>query len=356
MERNTILIVDDVEVNRLLLQEMFTGIYKVSHAQNGREAIEVLKRDYSHIAAILLDLEMPVMNGFEFLEATSTMTEAEKIPIIVVTVDDTNTSQLRVLDYGVADLIRKPYDARIVLKRVKNAITLFEYQERLEEFLEQQTVRLEEKENELARVNEGLIDALSSIVEFRDYETGEHVQRIKDYTRILCETMVSKYPDCGISQNDIKYIVSASAMHDIGKIAISDTILLKPGKLDTEEFETIKTHTCKGAEILDKVEILNSEAYMKYCRNICMYHHEKYDGKGYPLGLKGEEIPIEAQIVSIADVFDALVSKRCYKDAYSVETTRQMILDGECGQFSDRIIDCFITCFDLFKEVALGNN
>lgn len=356
MKRDTILIVDDIEINRLLLEEIFKDLYNVIHASNGIEALEAIKKDTNRIAAIMLDLEMPVMNGFEFLKKFILMPDGERIPVIVVTVDDTNSSQLKVLDYGVSDIIKKPYNPLIVQKRVKNAVNLFAYKEELEHKVRIQGYELEEKERELDRINESLIDALSSIVEFRDLETGEHVQRIKDYTRVLCYAMVEKYPNCGIDKEQIDYIVRASAMHDIGKIAIPDAILLKPGKLTPEEFDVIKTHTVKGGEILDKVELLNSEEYVNYCRNICLYHHEKFDGRGYPRGLKGNEIPIEAQIVSIADVFDALVSKRVYKDAYSIEETVDMIKRGECGQFSDEIMDCFVSSLPVLKEIALQSH
>ena len=356
MKRDTILIVDDIEINRLLLEEIFKEMYQVIHASNGIEALEAIKKDTNRIAAILLDLEMPVMNGFDFMKKFYLMPDGERIPVIVVTVDDTNSSQLKVLDYGVADIIKKPYNPLVVKKRVKNAINLFTYKEELERKVRITSNALEEKERELDRVNECLIDALSSIVEFRDLETGEHVQRIKDYTRVICYAMVEKYPECGIDKNQIDYIVRASAMHDIGKIAIPDAILLKPGRLTPEEFEIIKGHTVKGGEILDKVELLNNEEYVKYCRNICLYHHEKYDGKGYPKGLKGNDIPLEAQIVSIADVFDALISKRVYKDAYSIDETVEMIKRGECGQFSDEIMDCFISSLPVLKEIALQSN
>ena len=352
MKRDAVLIIDDMEVNRILLAEIFKGMYRIFQAENGEEGLKVLKENSEKIACILLDLEMPVMSGFEFLEKFSKLVEYEKIPVLVVTVDVSSESQLRVLDYGVSDFVAKPFNPKIILKRVKNAVSLFEYRSRLEGMVESQTFRIEEKERELASVNQGIVDALSTVVEFRDLETGEHVQRIKTYTRIMCDALINYYPEAGVNEQNAELIVNASAMHDIGKIAIPDAILLKPGKLTREEFEVIKTHSTKGAEILDRVNIISNTEYLRYCRNIILYHHEKYDGKGYPKGLTGEEIPIEAQIVSIADVFDALVSKRIYKDPYSIQASYQMILDGECGQFSERILDCFKKSFFRFEEVA----
>lgn len=355
MKRDTLLVVDDIEVNRLLLEEIFRNQYKVIHAANGEEALEMLKEHYQRLAAIMLDLQMPVMDGYQFLEHSSHMPEAECVPVIVVTVDDTNASQLRVLDFGVADVIRKPYNPKVVSKRVKNVVSLYEYREILEHVVEKQTYALKEKETELHSLNERLVEALSSVVEFRDVETGEHVQRIKKYTQILCEVMLANYPDCGLTRDKIELIVSAAALHDVGKIAIPDAILLKPGKLTPEEFDVIKTHTTKGGELLDRIDINSNPEYMDYCKNIALYHHEKYDGRGYPRGLKEEEIPLEAQIVSVADVFDALVSKRIYKDAYSTRESYEMILRGECGKFSERVMDCFRKSFFRFEETALNS-
>lgn len=353
MKRNTVLIVDDEEINRLLLAEIFKNAYKVLEAENGMQAIEVLKTAYEEIATILLDIEMPEMNGFQFLDKISALPEAEDIPVIMITADDSNEAQIRAFDRGVSDIIKKPCHPRVVLKRVKNVSALFEYKERLEEMVAEQTLRIAKQTETLKHVNENLIDSLSSVVEFRDLETGEHTQRIKDYTRVMCDVMMKNYPECGLTEHSSALVVSAAAMHDIGKISIPDAILLKPGKLDHEEFEIIKTHTTKGARFLDRVNFISDTEYLEYCKNIALYHHEKYDGKGYPEGLKGEEIPIEAQIVSIADVFDALVSKRVYKDAFSVEEAKNMIVNGECGQYSERILDCFDKSFVSFKWIAL---
>jgi response regulator RpfG family c-di-GMP phosphodiesterase len=200
------------------------------------------------------------------------------------------------------------------------------------------------EENRIKRhdTNKQIIEVLSTIVEYRDLESGEHIRRIEDLSEILLRTYTAKNPDDGFTEEEIKIIVAASAMHDIGKIAISDTILLKPGKLTREEYDSMKEHTIKGSELVNTVASIQDQDYARYCYEICRYHHERYDGNGYPDGLAGDEIPIAAQIVSVADVYDALVSKRCYKDAYSKEQAFQMILNGECGVFSDRILQCFI--------------
>lgn len=352
MLKDTILVADDEEVNRLILEEILKSEYNVICVDNGEEALGVIQMKHECIVAVLLDLEMPVMNGYQVLDELMNIPEANGIPIVVETAEDNIDAQLKVFDYGVTDVVSKPYNQKILLKRMRNVITLNEYRRQLESTVEEKTNALNAKVEELARINSELLDALSSVVEFRDLETGEHIKRIKDYTNIICNTMLDMYPDCGLTTHKAELITSASAMHDIGKIAIPDAILLKPGKLSAEEFEVIKSHTTKGVQLLDTLQIIADSEYLTYCKNICLYHHEKYDGKGYPEGLKGEEIPIEAQIVSIADVFDALVSKRVYKDAYSIDEAWNMIKNGECGLFSDKILSVFDACFQRFKIIA----
>lgn len=351
MKRDSILIVDDEAINRIILEEIFQTAYNVLQAGNGKEALEVLRGNHSRVAAILLDIEMPEMNGFAFLDEKAKIQNIAPIPVIVVTADDTNANHLKAYERGVYDVVRKPYHPKIVFRRVKNIVSLFAYQERLEDTVEEQNYRLEEQERNFARVNEKLLESLSAVVEFRDSETGEHIQRIKQYTEIICYKMLELYPGAGLDEHKINLIVSAAPLHDIGKICIPDSILLKPGRLTPEEFDVIKTHSEKGASMLSKIQLINSNEYLEYCKNICLYHHEKYDGKGYPKGLIGEEIPLEAQIVSIADVFDALVSKRVYKDAVSIDEAAQMIIDGECGAFSERLLDCFKASMDYFRRI-----
>lgn len=352
MKRDSILVVDDEVINRMILEQIFKPEFNILHAENGLEAIEVVKTHYMRLAAILLDIEMPKMNGFEFLAAMDKMQEGIGIPVIVVTADNTSDAQLKAYEHGVADIIKKPYNPKIAVKRVNNIVSLYAYQRGLESAVERQAFMLEEQERNIARINENLLDTLSAFVEFRDSETGEHVLRIKTYTKMLGEKMMEFYPEVGLTEHSIKLIASASSLHDIGKICIPDAILLKPGKLTGEEFEVIKTHTLKGAKMLDKLQLISGSEYLRYCRNICMYHHEKYDGGGYPEHLKGDNIPIEAQLVSIADVFDALVSKRVYKEAITADEAAEMIRHGECGMFSDKLLRCFDACFEDFKQFA----
>ena len=239
-----------------------------------------------------------------------------------------------------ADFVHRPFDNRLVRKRVRNVVSLYQYQEELEQKVEKQTSvlrkqfrLLQQQAESLRRSKEKVIDILGTVVEYRNLESGEHIKRVKGYTRILAERLQQDYPEYELTQERIEVIVAASALHDVGKIAIPDSILLKPGKLTQEEFEYMKSHTTKGCEILNSIEDAWDEEYKKVSYVICRHHHERYDGKGYPDGLKGEDIPITAQIVSIADVYDALVNERVYKSAFSKEKAFQMIVTGECGVF-----------------------
>lgn len=225
------------------------------------------------------------------------------------------------------------------MRRALNIIELYEQRNDMEKALLSKTREVMEFQRKLEKNNEFLINALSSVVEFRSLESGEHIQRVKCFSKIILEKWKELNPDCGFSEEDIKLMVEASALHDIGKIGIPDKILLKPGRLTAEEFDTMKTHTTIGCELLERFKQEDSDFY-RYCRDICRYHHERYDGGGYPDGLVGEEIPIWAQIVSVVDVYDALVSPRVYKDPYDIDTAFNMIYDGECGTFSPKVLDC----------------
>jgi putative two-component system response regulator len=226
------------------------------------------------------------------------------------------------------------------MRRAKNIMELFEHRISIENELENRTKELVESQKKLEQNNEFLINALSSVVEFRSLESGEHINRVRYFTKLFLKYIMQFYPKYGITEKQAQLIVSASALHDIGKIAIPDSILLKPGRLTPAEFEEMKKHTIYGCEILDRFKQDDNE-FFRYCYDICRYHHERYDGNGYPDKLKGNQIPIWAQIVSIVDVFDALISKRVYKQAYPVAEAEQMILGGECGVFSPELLDCF---------------
>ena len=332
--RQKILLVDDSEMNRAILCEMLGKDYDILEAGNGQDGLELLREYGASISLMLLDIVMPMMDGFEVLNAMAKENLLDDIPVIMISSEDSDDIIRKAYELGVSDYISRPFDAKIVYRRVFNTITLYTKQRRLVSLVTDQ-IREKEKNNNM------MVTILSHIVEFRNGESGAHVLHIRRLTeRILKELIrvTNRYP---LTADQRELIVMASALHDIGKIAIDEKILNKPGRLTPEEFEVIKTHTVVGAEILDKLNIIyRDEAMVRTAREICRWHHERYDGRGYPDGLKGDEIPISAQVVALADVYDALVSERVYKKAYSHEVAVQMILSGECGAFNPLLLEC----------------
>ena len=339
-ERDTLLIADDVMINREMLKDIFEGKYKILEAANGEEAIELLENNKDKIALLFLDLVMPKKTGLDVMHYMSLNDMINIIPVIMITGEATVESDVRAYELGAADIIYKPFEPEVVIRRAKNIIELYQHRISIENELELRTKELYESKKKLEENNNFLVNALSSIVEFRSLESGEHIQRVKSFTRIMLKHWRALYGQKQFKDEQIELIVDASALHDIGKIAIPDVILLKPGKLTDEEYAEMKKHTIYGCLMLEKFKQEENEFY-RYCYDICRYHHERYDGRGYPDGLKGEEIPVWAQIVSIVDVFDALINKRVYKDSFSIDEAFAMIHNGECGCFSTKLLDCF---------------
>lgn len=351
MLKQKILIVDDEEVNRLILSGLFEEEYEILQADNGKAAIAQIEGN-SDIVLVLLDIVMPIMNGFGVLEYMSGQEILQKIPVILITGETVLDSDDKAYAYGVADVIHKPFYPHIVRRRAKNIIELYLNKYHMEERLKEQEEEIRAQEKKLREGNEFMIDALSSVVEFRSLETGEHVRRIKYFTRIMLKYLIKYFPSYGLTEEQIDEIARASALHDIGKIGIPDAILMKPGRLTPEEFEIMKTHTTIGCELLEKFHKDPSDEFYKCCYEICRYHHERWDGNGYPDHLVGDQIPIAAQIVAVADVYDALVSPRVYKSPYANNIAYEMILNGECGQFSPDVIECFMLAKEDFFNVV----
>ena len=347
--REKILIVDDVATNRDILSVMLGEIYPdIIEANDGENAIEMVEKYVNDISVILLDLIMPKKSGYEVLEYMIQKNLLEKIPVLIISGESSLEAERKCLNLGVADFIRKPFDKVSVQKRVKNTADLYRYKSELEKkvvsqnaALNKQNKLLNEQAVKLRENNEKILDLLGNVVEYRNLESGEHIKRVKKLTRILAEEMAKNYKEYGLDSHKVDIIVAASAMHDIGKIAIKDSVLLKPGRLTDDEFEYMKSHTTKGCDILQNVENAWDKEYGLASYEICRHHHERFDGRGYPDGLMGDDIPISAQIVSIADVYDALVSERVYKEAYDSETAFRMIMNGECGVFSPKLMVCF---------------
>ena len=334
MGKQKILIVDDSEINRALLAEILEEQYEITEAENGSEAISLLSKRRSDFSLLLLDIIMPDMNGFEVLAYINNYHWNDSLAVMMISADDSPANIKRAYELGAFDYISRPFDPIIVQRRISNTMLLFARQQRLEKIITDQ-FQEQDKNNEL------MISILSHIVEFRNGESGLHVLHVNTITKRLLEQLVRVTDEYSLSPVDISLISTASALHDIGKISISDSILNKPGRLTEEEFEEIKTHTVIGANMLSDLPIEQQEApLVKVASEICRWHHERYDGKGYPDGLKGEEIPIAAQVVSLADVYGALISERCYKKAYSYKKALNMILEGQCGAFNPTLLLC----------------
>lgn len=349
MGKQTILIVDDSEMNRDLLIDILEDQYDLIEAENGVKAIEILAEQREAISLVLLDIMMPEMDGFGVLSHIYQNHWNESFAVIMISADDSPVNIKRAYDLGAFDYISRPFDAAIVQRRISNTMCLYVRQKHLEQLVIEQFY---ENENN----NRLMIAILSHIVEFRNGESGAHVLHVNQITELLLKQLILHTDQYPLSQSDITLIGMASSLHDIGKIAISEEVLNKPGRLTDEEFEIIKTHAAIGADILLSLPAdQQSVPLVRMAFEICRWHHERYDGKGYPDGLKGDDIPIAAQVVALADVYDALTSERCYKKAYSHEDALNMILDGQCGSFNPLLLQCLQEITTVLKQELTKN-
>jgi len=341
--RDKLLIMDDEPINVELLANLFADEYQTVAAADGAEALEQFKKHENSLIAVLLDIQVKKgdMTGYEALKVLNEAGKTSEVPVIMITASNDMETAYSCYSAGAMEFIGKPIDARVARKRIMNMIELYSGREKLKERLEFSEQRLRESRDELERFNENFIDTISDVVEFRDMESGQHVKRVKGLTRIMAEAYAVLYPERGLQPHEIELIEKASALHDIGKISIPDHVLLKPGKLTAEEWEIMKQHTTKGCVILSRLSNLQDAEHYKIAYDIVRHHHERYDGKGYPDGLKGEEIPLSARLVSVADVYDALTADRVYRRALDRETAHRMITEGECGVFDPKLIGCF---------------
>lgn len=331
--KQQLLIIDDSEINRDILCEILEEDYRILQAENGEEGLALLQEHTSDIALVLLDILMPGLDGFDVLNMMNVNHWIEEIPVIVISSEKSNDYVRKAYELGASDYVSRPFDARMVYQRVYNIIKLYAKQKRLLSLVKDQIYE-NEKNNQI------MIGILSHIVEFRNGESGKHVLHINILTGLLLEKMAQKSEKYSVSSEEQYLITTASALHDIGKIGIDEKILNKPGRLTKDEFEIMKQHTVIGEEMLKQLDMYQDEDLVRIARQICRWHHERYDGKGYPDGLIGDEIPIAAQVVALADVYDALTSERVYKEAYTHEKAMEMILNGECGNFNPLLLQC----------------
>lgn len=338
-----VLVVDDSKMNRDILSEMLGDDYDIIEAVNGAEAVAILQKESVSISLVLLDIVMPVMNGYEVLSIMNNKHWIDDVPVIMISADDSLSSMRRAYELGITDFISRPFDALIVRHRVINTIMLYSKQKKLISMVADQIYEKEKSSNLM-------INVLSHIVEFRNGESGMHVLHVQLFTQTLLKQLVKITDKYNLTESDISLISRASALHDIGKISIPDEILNKPGRFTDEEFAIMKRHSLEGAKMLDNLAAYKDEPLVKVAYQICRWHHERYDGRGYPDGLKGDEIPISAQIVALADVYDALTSERVYKKAYSHEKAIDMILNNECGVFNPLLMECLKQSAEIIKK------
>ena len=349
MEKQKILIIDDSELNRALLIEILKNQYDVEEVGSGVEAIDILLQRRAEFSLLLLDIMMPGMDGFEVLTYINKHHWNDALAVIMISSDDSPANIRHAYDLGAFDYINRPFDSAIVRRRIANTMLLYTRQHHLEAIIAEQFYE-QEKNNRL------MISILSHIVEFRNGESGLHVLHVNTITKLLLKHLIQLTGQYSLSKRDIDLIAIASSLHDIGKIAIAEQILNKPGRLTAEEFDLIKSHSEIGAKMLLELPAQQQkEPIVKVAAEICRWHHERYDGRGYPDGLKGEEIPVSAQVVALADVYDALTSERCYKKAYSHNEALNMIFDGQCGAFNPILLKCLHEIADTF-ELELADN
>ncbi len=345
---NTMLIIDDDELNRDILANIFEAEHPILNAENGQEGLELLLAQREEICAILLDVVMPVMDGMSMLEQISALNIPREIPVFLITGETGGEILRRAYDLGVMDVINKPFEPHIVERRVNSVMELYAARNHFQEVVAQQTRDLREQNEQLSRLNMGIIEALATATEFRSEESGEHVRRIHDITLFfLSATPLAE----NYSEEDRRQISLAAILHDVGKISIPDAILNKPGKLTSEEFAAMQEHTVRGELLLNQIRQLHDLPFYEHAKSIVRHHHERWDGRGYPDKLCGDAIPLPAQIVSIADVYDALVSTRVYKPPFSHERAVEMITKGECGTFNPLLLEYFLRIAPLIEEL-----
>ncbi|WP_297211152.1 HD domain-containing phosphohydrolase [uncultured Flavonifractor sp.] len=335
---NTLLIVDDEEINRAILANLFESEYKIIQAEDGQAGLEAIQTYGEELSAILLDVVMPRLSGMELLRQLSRQGLTTRVPIFLITADVGGATMQEAYGLGVMDVIFKPVVPYVVQRRVNSVVELFCARRRLGAEVERQRDQLLFQTQQLAEMGMGMVEALSTAIEFRSDESGEHVRRIHDIT---CHLLRTTPLGEGLPDDQISLIGVGAITHDVGKISIPDAVLNKRGRLTPEEYELMKTHTIKGAELLSKIPQMREHSAYHYAYDIALHHHERWDGGGYPHHLVGNETPIWTQIVALADVYDALVSKRCYKDALAADVALEMIRTGQCGVFNPDLLACF---------------
>lgn len=351
--KKTIVIADDDEMNLEILRQIFETEYKVVTAHNGSDAIEIIIKYSEDTCCILLDINMPIFSGYQILQYIKRTRIAESVPIVLITAQSDKQTELNCYNLGAQAYITKPFNIKNVKQQIQNIIST--YQE-----LNKKIEEVELQRQRLAEYNSRMLEVVANLVEDRSEESGLHVKRVKEITRIIAKKYRDFFPECGFKNEYIDQLSEAAMLHDIGKIYISDTVLNKPGKLTPEERTIMEEHSEKGAKIINKyLSSVQDSVQLKLTEDICHYHHERYDGNGYPKKLKGDEIPLSAQIVSVADVYDALVTDRCYRKAFDYKTAYEMVIEGKCGVFNPKLLKCLkasLNDLENYSKMCKENN
>lgn len=353
MGKKKVMVIDDVELNRVILKEAFKNDYEVLEAENGALGLKKIKENQDEISAVFLDIIMPEMDGFGVLQEMNINALIQKIPVFLITTDATSGVIERAYDYGAVDVIPKPFNTMIIKRRVQNMIEFFEAKRQSDSDIVQIDQALQMQRADLNNSIGSLIGHVCEVIESRSAEESEHGNRVRKMTKALAKKFAERKPEFGLKENIIESIANASVLHDVGKVFVRDEILTKPEKLSVQEMEIIKTAPSHGAKLLNSVQGI-PEPFFTFAKEICRSHMERFDGKGYPDGLKGNQIPISAQLASLAEAYDVLVSKRVYKKAYSHDEAMKMIKDGECGAFNPDLLDCLDGVADEFKKISAG--
>ena len=353
------LVADSVEMNKSIINEIFSPQYEIVQVNSSEMAFNLWLQLKNNIAVALINEDIARNLPAEAVKTLDSLKIFENVPVILIVGNDSLRGRLQGLNLPYSDVVYSPVNPYIIQKRVANLVELYSHKHEMEQLIQKQTAKilsqnkaLRLQQRKINTINNDMLDTLSTVIEYRDVESGRHIHRIRKFTEVMLRALASKYPKYNMNEEKINLITSASSLHDIGKIAIPDSILLSPRRLTYEEFNIMKQHTIKGCDLLNQLDSVEKNDYFTYCYDICRYHHEKYDGKGYPDGLVGDQIPIWAQVVAVADCYDALTSERPYKAAFSHEQAVEMIRTGACGAFSDTMMDCFSTVLPEFKKLA----
>lgn len=353
--RTTLLIVEDVELNRALLHQMFCDDFQIAEAKNGKEALEYLELHQREVAIVLLDVKMPVMDGYTVMEHMKEKQWLSHIPVVLITSDGEGDAMERGYQLGSIDVIFKPFKRHVVVQRVYNIVELYRHKNYLEEMVAKQTEELNRQYTRLQGHYEHLTEVIKDIVLYRNTESFEHTAYVREYSKILATHYQKLFPKSKMTKEMVEMIARAAAMHDVGKITMPDSLITRQGRLSDTEMEMLREHTIKGGELVRVMVEFESEEFCDICYNVCMYHHERYDGSGYPKGLKKDKIPVEAQLVGLADMYDILVHCDTNKEIFSESKAYYMLMNGVCGELAPRMKQCLESAREELEAYVLGD-